>query len=73
MIKLTCDSGMGQKTKDVTEMHSTSERLSSYWQRINKFLHLPFEGDIGSLTNKQQQLITTLEVTRIGGSSTGPL
>lgn len=65
MIKFTCESRMGQKTKDVTEMHSTKERLSSYWQRINKYLHLPFEEAIGSLTKKQQQLLTTLEVVRI--------
>ena len=46
-------------------MHSTRERLSTYWQRINKYLHLPFEEAIGPLTNKQQQLITALEVIRI--------
>ena len=44
MIKFTCERGMGQKrTKEVTERHSTRERLSTYRQRINKYLHLPFE------------------------------
>ena len=46
-------------------MHSTRERLSIYWQLIKKYLHLPLEESIGFLTNKQQQLITTLEVIRI--------
>lgn len=46
-------------------MHSTRERLSTYWQRINTYLHLPFEEVMGTLTNKQQQLVTALEVIRI--------
>ena len=46
-------------------MHSTRERLSSYWQRINKYLHLPFEEASDPLSLKQQRLITALEVIRI--------
>ena len=46
-------------------MHSTRERLSSYWGRIKDFLLSPIEEEVGSLTNKQQQLITALEVIRI--------
>lgn len=46
-------------------MHSTRERLSSYWVRIKDFLLSPIEDEVGSLTNKQQQLITALEVIRI--------
>ena len=46
-------------------MHSTRERLSSYWGRIKDFLLSPIEEEIGSLTNKQRQLITALEVIRI--------
>ena len=46
-------------------MHSTRERLSTYWQRINNYLHIPFEEAIGFLTNKQQQLITALELYNI--------
>jgi hypothetical protein len=46
-------------------MHSTRERLSSYWGRIKDFLFSPIEEEVGSLTNKQQQLITALEVIRI--------
>lgn len=46
-------------------MHSTRERLSSYWGRIKDFLLSPIEDESGPLTNKQQQLITTLEVIRI--------
>ena len=42
-------------------MHSTKERLSSYWGRIKDFLFSPIEEEVGSLTNKQQQLITALE------------
>lgn len=46
-------------------MHSTKERLSSYWSQIKDFLLSPIEEEFGLLTNKQQQLITTLEVIRI--------
>lgn len=46
-------------------MHSTRERLSSYWSRIKDFLLSPIEEEAGALTNKQQQLITALEVIRI--------
>jgi hypothetical protein len=46
-------------------MHSTKERLSSYWGQIKDFLFSLIEEEIGSLTNKQQQLITALEVIRI--------
>jgi hypothetical protein len=46
-------------------MHSTRERLSSYWGRIKDFLLSPIEEAVGSLTNKQQQLIAALEVIRI--------
>lgn len=46
-------------------MHSTRERLSSYWSRIKNFLLSPIEEEAGSLTNKQQQLIMALEVIRI--------
>lgn len=46
-------------------MHSTRERLSSYWVRIKDFLLSPVEEEIGTLTNKQQQVITALEVIRI--------
>ena len=46
-------------------MHSTRDRLSSYWGRIKDFLLSPIEEDVGSLTNKQQQLITALEIVRI--------
>lgn len=46
-------------------MHSTRERLSSYWGRIKDFLLCPIEEEFGSLTNKQQQVITALEVIRI--------
>lgn len=46
-------------------MHSTRERLSSYWGRIKDFLLSPIEDEVGSLTNRQQQLITALEVIRI--------
>lgn len=46
-------------------MHSTRERLSSYWSRIKDFLLSPIEDNVGSLTSKQQQLITALEVIRI--------
>jgi len=66
MIKFTCDGESGQKiTRDVCKMHSTRERLSSYWVRIKDFLLSPIEEEVGSLTNKQQQLITALEVIRI--------
>jgi hypothetical protein len=46
-------------------MHSTRERLSSYWSLIKDFLLSSIEEEVGSLTNKQQQLITALEVIRI--------
>lgn len=46
-------------------MHSTRERLSSYWGRIKNFLLSPIEDEVGPLTNKQHQLITALEVIRI--------
>src|SRR5262249_53557491 len=46
-------------------MHSTRGRLSSYWGRIKDFLLSPVEEEIGTLTNKQQRLITALEVIRI--------
>jgi Transposase DDE domain/Transposase domain (DUF772) len=46
-------------------MHSTRERLSSYWGRIKDFLLSPVEEELGPLTNKQQQVITALEVIRI--------
>jgi hypothetical protein len=46
-------------------MHSTRERLPSYWGQIKDFLFSPIEEEIASLTNKQQQLITVLEVIRI--------
>lgn len=46
-------------------MHSTRERLSSYWGRIKDFLLSSIEEEVGPLTNKQQQLITALEVIRI--------
>lgn len=46
-------------------MHSTRERLSTYWQRIKEFLLSPIEEWVGPLTNKQQQLITVLEVVSI--------
>ena len=46
-------------------MHSTRERLSTYWVRIKDFLFDPIEEEVGPLTNKQQQLITALEVIRI--------
>lgn len=46
-------------------MHSTRERLSSYWGRIKEFLFSTIEDEVGSLKNKQQQLITALEVIRI--------
>lgn len=46
-------------------MHSTRERLSTYWRRIKKNLLSPLEETIGSLTTKQQQLITALEIIRI--------
>ena len=66
MIKFTCKSRLGQKrTKDVIEMHSTTERLSIYSQRIKKYLLSSIEEKIGPLTNKQQQLLTALEVIRI--------
>ena len=42
-------------------MHSTRERLSSYWGQIKDFLFAPIEEEVGSLTNKQQQLITALK------------
>ncbi|MDP3788738.1 MAG: hypothetical protein Q8Q60_05490 [Candidatus Chromulinivorax sp.] len=48
-------------------MHSTRERLSTYSQLIKLNLHLPLTEVIGPLTNKQQQLITALEVIRIEG------
>jgi len=66
MIKFACESELSQKiTKDVCKMHSTRERLSSYWGQIKDFLLSPIEEEVGSLTNKQQQLITALEVIRI--------
>lgn len=65
MIKFACESKLLKRTRDVINMHSTRERLSTYWQRINKYLHSSFEEAIGSLTNKQQRLITVLEVVRI--------
>lgn len=46
-------------------MHSTRERLSTYWQLIKINLHLSPAEAMGPLTNKQQQLITALEVIRI--------
>lgn len=46
-------------------MHSTRERLSIYSQRIKRNLLSSLEEAIGSLTTKQQQLITALEVIRI--------
>ena len=46
-------------------MHSTRERLSIYSQRIKKNLLSPIEESIGPLTNRQQQLVTALEVIRI--------
>jgi hypothetical protein len=46
-------------------MHSTRERLSSYWGRTKDFLLSPVEEEFGPLTNKQQQLITALVVIRI--------
>ena len=46
-------------------MHSTRERLSTYSQLIKINLHLSLTEVIGPLTNKQQQLITALEVIRI--------
>ena len=46
-------------------MHSTRERLSTYWQRIKKNLLSPIEKAIGPLTNRQQQLVSALEVIRI--------
>ncbi|MCX7116369.1 MAG: transposase [Legionellales bacterium] len=48
-------------------MHSTRKRLSTYSQLIKINLHLSLAEDIGPLTNKQQQLITALEVIRIEG------
>lgn len=66
MIKFTFDSGMGQKrTKEVIAMHSTRERISIYSERIKKNLLSWIEETIGPLTNKQQQLLTALEVIRI--------
>jgi len=46
-------------------MHSTRERLSTYWQLIKSNLHVSLAEVMGPLTNKQQQLITALEVIRI--------
>ena len=46
-------------------MHSTRTMLSTYSQLIKNNLYQPLEETIGPLTNKQQQLITALEVIRI--------
>lgn len=54
-------------------MHSTRERLSSYWSRIKDFLLSPIEEEVGSLTNKQQQLITALEMIRIEDFISSPV
>ena len=48
-------------------MHSTREMLSTYSQLIKINLHLSLTEVIGPLTNKQQKLITALEVIRIEG------
>jgi hypothetical protein len=64
MIKFAYEGELNQKiTKDICKMHSTRERLSSYWGRIKDFLLSPIEEEVGSLTSKQQQLITALEVS----------
>lgn len=66
VIKFACENEFGLEiTKDVCEMHNTRDRLSSYWCRIKDFLLSPIEEEVGLLTNKQQQLITALEVIRI--------
>ena len=46
-------------------MHSTRTMLSTYSQLIKNNLHRPLEETVGPLTNKQQLLITALEVIRI--------
>ena len=46
-------------------MHSTRTMLSTYSQLIKNNLPQPLEETMGPLTNKQQQLITALEVIRI--------
>lgn len=46
-------------------MHSTREMLSNYWQLIKEKLFPSLKEDLGPLTQKQQQLITALEVIRI--------
>jgi transposase len=56
---------VSKRTKDVIEMHSTRERLSIYSQRIKRNLLSSLDEAIGPLTNKQQQLVTALEVIRI--------
>lgn len=46
-------------------MHSTRTMLSTYSQLIKNNLHRPLKETVGLLTNKQQQLITALEVIRV--------
>lgn len=46
-------------------MHSTRTMLSTYSQLSKNNLHRPLKEAMGSLTHKQQQLITALEVIRI--------
>ena len=46
-------------------MHSTRTMLSTYSQLIKNKLLRPLEETVGPLTNKQQLLITALEVIRI--------
>jgi hypothetical protein len=44
MIKFAYEGELNQKiTKDICKMHSTRERLSSYWGRIKNFLLSPIE------------------------------
>ena len=54
-------------------MHSTRERLSSYWSRIKDFLLSPIEEEVGSLTNKKKNTIGILDLILCGGQTTTSL
>jgi hypothetical protein len=53
------------KTKKDREMGQLRESLSQYWLNIQGSLFPWLKEELGELTEKQRQLVTTLEVIRL--------